>query len=201
MKRSLKITFFLIVGLLLAGTGYVTAAGEMPGMESFRGSRSLTVEVAENGTRFSPDAEPLDGNGFPVYGTEFITQGYIYPEGTLTCDNNSCNGVNPDGTPEFPDQVIGLWTCRGWFVDDAATTATGPWVITTQTYSLGQNPGLSPQIVTDGFELADLNTPYVRAITGGTAQYRNARGVQTQELLGFNASFGTTIRVTFEMRR
>ena len=33
-----------------------------------------------------------------AHGNAFITQGYIYPAGTLT----DSNGVNPDGTPEFP---------------------------------------------------------------------------------------------------
>ena len=43
-------------------------------------------------------------------------QGYIYPEGTLTCDSQtgSRNGVLADGSAEFPDKVLGTWICRGW---------------------------------------------------------------------------------------
>ncbi len=51
----------------------------------------------------------------PAYGNSFVTRGYIYPEGTL--DDSS--GVLPNGEPEFLDQVIGEWSCRGWFVGDA----------------------------------------------------------------------------------
>lgn len=65
MKRSTKIAFLLIVGLLLAGVGYVAAAGGVPDLSSLRPQRTFTVEVAENGTRFSPDGDPLDSDGSP----------------------------------------------------------------------------------------------------------------------------------------
>lgn len=202
MKHSMKIAILLIFGLLLVGAGYVAAAGDVPGLESLQGRhRSFTVEIAENGTRFNPDSDPLDADGIPLYGGEFITQGYLYPEGTLTCDSdNNCNGVNPDGSPEFPDQVIGLWTCRGWHVNDGATTTTGPIVITTQTYSFGDNP-TAQNITTDGYELADFNVEFERSIVGGTGQYGGANGVQVQEFLGWNPSIGVALSATFELSR
>jgi len=71
--------------------------------------KPFRVDIAENGTRFSPDETPAFPDGLPAYGAEFITEGYIYPAGTLT----GPNGANPDGSPEFPNRVIGRWVCRG----------------------------------------------------------------------------------------
>jgi hypothetical protein len=34
-------------------------------------------------------------------------------------------------SPEFPDRVIGTWTCYGTHTEDAATTTSGPLVVTT----------------------------------------------------------------------
>jgi hypothetical protein len=136
----------------------------------------------------------------PAYGAEFITEGYIYPSGTITCQNNECNGVLEDGSPEFPDKVVGKWVCRGWFIGDGAHTTTGPWVATTQIYDLGTTSGAS-MIVTDGYELSDLNVAFRRAIVGGTGQYSQALGEQTQELLGFNPSFGVAFRVELAMSK
>ena len=61
----------------------------------------VEVEVAEDGTRFVFDEAPLLENGYPAYGNAFVTQGYIYPAGTL----DGTNGVNADGSPEFPELV------------------------------------------------------------------------------------------------
>ncbi len=71
---------------------------------------ALQFDVAEDASRFVFDETPLHGDGLPAYGNEFVTQGYLYPPGTLTCVDNGCDGVNPDGSPEFPDLVIGTWT-------------------------------------------------------------------------------------------
>ncbi|MGH9937305.1 MAG: hypothetical protein ACREAM_13745 [Blastocatellia bacterium] len=53
--------------------------------------RTIRFDVAENGKKFTPDETPVFSDGLPAYGAEFITEGYIYPEGTL----NGANGVNP----------------------------------------------------------------------------------------------------------
>jgi hypothetical protein len=110
---------------------------------------------------------------------------------------NDSNGivVKEDGTvaPEFPDKVIGEWTCRGWFIGNGAKTVTGPWVITTQFYNCGDEYG-DVTLVTEGYEIADLNEAIERAITGGTGRYKAARGEEDQTLLGFNASEGVNLR-------
>ena len=46
--------------------------------------RNLEVDIAEDGTRFVIDEAPVFDDGFPAYGNPFVTQGYIYPAGTLT---------------------------------------------------------------------------------------------------------------------
>jgi hypothetical protein len=74
MKRQM---LMLIVLALwgLAGTSAPVAA------------ETLKFDAAENGTHFSFDETPADGDGLPAYGTEYITEGYLYPYGTLTDSN------------------------------------------------------------------------------------------------------------------
>jgi hypothetical protein len=150
-------------------------------------------EVSENATRFIFDETPLFDDGAPAYGNEFVTEGYIYPAGTL----NGVNGVNADGSPEFPDKVIGRWTCRGWHVGEGAKTVTGPWVVTHQLYDFGDRPG-QISFASDGAELVDLNVPITRAVIGGTGPFEQARGEVVQTMVGFNQLNGVVLR--FELK-
>src|SRR5262249_34450267 len=43
----------------------------------------LKFDAAENGTHFVADETPADGDGLPAYGTEYITEGYLYPPGHI----------------------------------------------------------------------------------------------------------------------
>lgn len=171
----------LLAALLLPG---VAAAGE-----------TLEFDVAENASRFAFDEEPVFDDGMPAYDNSFVTQGYIYPHGTL----EDGNGVRADGSPEFPDKVIGTWTCRGWFVGDGAHTESGPWVITHQYYDLGDSAG-ELSLITEGYELAEPGVTVRRAVTGGTGTYRDARGQARQVLLGFNATEGVNLRFEVDVR-
>ena len=157
----------------------------------------LKFDIAENGHRFSFDARPLNPDGSPAYGNEFITEGYIYKPGTL---NNSSNGVNPDGSAEFPDRVIGRWSARGWHVGKGGQTTEGPWVVTTQIFDFGPSVGIR-SIVTEGYETPEIDVPIKRAITGGTGRYVAAKGEQTQWMLRFpNPSFGLNARIELRIR-
>jgi hypothetical protein len=146
-------------------------------------SQAFEVDIAEDGTRFIIDEAPVFDDGMPAHGNPFITQGYIYPAGTLT----DSNGVNPDGTPEFPDEVIGEWTCTGYFIGEGAHTTEGAWVFTTQLFAFGDDAEAGAQtIVVTGYEGAEPGAVVTGAITGGTGQYATADGDAEQELLGTN---------------
>jgi len=165
------------------------------------GTRILRFDVAENAKRFIFDDTPLFDDGAPAYGNEFVTEGYIYPYGTLTVrEDGTVSGVNADGSPEFPDRVIGRWTCRGWHTGDGAKTVTGPWVVTHQLYDFGHCPGRET-LTTDGLELVDVNVPVRRAIIGGTGPYAKAGGEAKQVMLGFNQIGGVGLRFVLNVTK
>lgn len=80
-------------------------------------SKTLEFDVSENAKRFIFDETPMttdkEGNEVPGDGNEFKTEGYIYEARTLRGDGD---GVNPDGSPQYPDKVIGRWYCWGFHV-------------------------------------------------------------------------------------
>jgi hypothetical protein len=156
----------------------------------------LQFDVAEDMHRFIFDQDVVYDDGMPADGSSFITRGYLYPAGTL----DGASGVNPDGSPEFPDQVIGEWICQGYMINDAGHATSGVWVFSTQFFQLSETPG-AETIVTQGYELADLDVAISRAITGGSGQYKTARGESSQTLLGFNASEGVNLRVEIALER
>ena len=193
MKRTMMTIFALMATATLC-LGTATAAKKP--------KRVLEFDVSELATRFVFDETPLNGNGTPAYGGEFVTEGVIYASGTLEGSNGviaefDANGKLIKAEPEFPDKVIGRWTCRGWHVGEGAATVTGPWVITHQLYQFGDTPG-AETFTTDGHELVDLNVAIRRAVTGGTGPYRRMRGEIVQTMIGFNASNGANLRIQVE---
>lgn len=181
---AVRVSGPMLMLLALLGLAGLAVLAARP-VESAPAARTLRFDVAENSTRFVFAKDPVDAEGKPAYGNPFITQGYIYEYGTLT----GGNGVLPDGSPEFPDRVIGEWTCRGWFVGNGMATRTGPIVITSQLYAFADGT-----ITTDGYELVDLEKMIARAITGGTGAYTSAHGEANQMLLGMNAADGVNLR-------
>jgi hypothetical protein len=141
--------FFSIIVLMVAILGVSAFIASAQADDQSAASTTMQFEVAEDGTRFVFDDLNLFEDGMPAYGSAFVTQGYIYPVGTL----NGTNGVLENGEPEFPDQVLGTWTCYGWMIGDGAHTTTGEWVVSTQVYQF--NDGST--IITDGYELADFD--------------------------------------------
>ena len=120
----------MLIALLALLIGAAVATGALASQDSdakpdkgkqYGKAKTIKFDVAEDATRFVFDEEPVDEDGLPEYGNSFVTQGYIYPEGTL----DGSNGVKANGEPEFPNKVIGEWTCRGWFIGEGATTETG----------------------------------------------------------------------------
>lgn len=157
---------------------------------------NFTVEVAENGHAFVWDEAPVYPDGYPDYGNSFVTQGYIYEEGTL----NGTDGINADGSPEFPDAVVGTWTCYGYFVGEGAYTEAGAWVVTSQIFEFEDDVVGGQTIVTQGFETPQGQPAAARAVTGGTGDYAFARGEVSQVTLGHNGSDGVDATFTFTVR-
>jgi hypothetical protein len=170
--------------------------------------RLRAFEVAENGKRFAFDEAPVDQNGLPLYGNPFITQGFIYPPGTLQdADGDGVfTGViiakDPQTgaeivTPEFPDKVLGLWICEGKVVaQEGFNIASGPTVFTLQLYEFKDMRGDfgTSSFLSAGLELIDVGKGIERAIIGGTGPFKTARGQVTQTLLGTNVTQGFVLR-------
>ena len=179
-RRSVRIAAGAVGALAVVAGGVSIAAAAN---DSSSRTRTLEVDIAEDGTRFVFDEAPVFDDGMPAHGNPFVTQGYIYPAGTLT----DSNGVNPDGTPEFPEQVIGEWSCQGYFIGDGAHSTEGAWVFTTQLFSFGDDPETGAEtIVVTGYEGAEVGAEVTAAIAGGSGSYSTAHGEADQTLLGIN---------------
>jgi hypothetical protein len=166
------------------------------------------VDIVADCNRFTsegvghPDANP-------AFGDFFMQEGLIYEGGTLAANcpgGNGC-GLLPDGTPEFPEAVIGKWTCYGSFVGDGIATPEGVWLYSTQVYEfdvekIGDNvfaPG-EHALISHGPERIDLNVPFYRAITGGYGKFNRARGQVQQTKIGFNQTECENFTFDFENR-
>ncbi|HWM07839.1 MAG TPA: hypothetical protein VNO82_00790 [Solirubrobacteraceae bacterium] len=169
----------------------VSMGGSATAPAKKRATEVLRFDVAEDATRFSFAPSPVDADGQPAYGNAFVTQGYIYPKGTL----DGADGVLEDGSPQFPGKVLGEWTCWGHFVGDGAKTTKGPWVVTNQLFRIGRST-----IATVGYESPEVGAPIARAITGGTRRFAAARGEQSQRMLGFGTGDGVKLRMSLDVR-
>lgn len=184
LGRALAATAILYASTI-AG---VQAQEQATGTPAVTGSTLvLTVDVAEDFTKFNPTlVTPTDTE--PKRGSWFITEGNIYPAGTI-------QGAGNDFDPTTAG-AIGRWYCRGTHLVSASELPAAPlWVDTAQLYYL---PNDEHSIVTDGLE---GNGIIRRAVTGGTGQFRGYLGVQKQEFLGFNTTGGVNLRITFNLER
>lgn len=163
---------------LLAATSVQAIAGDTP----------MSFDVAEDMSRFVFAPAPVFDDGMPAYGNAFITQGYIYEDGTL---DSGVEGTLPDGSPAFPDKVIGRWTCDGYFVGDGMRTQTGAIVITRQVFEFDNGDIL----INQGAELVDVNVKAPRVITGGTGDFAGMSGEMTQVLLGMSEGYGVRLLI------
>lgn len=152
----------------------------------------LRFEVAEDHTRFAWAGDPTLTDGLPAGRAPYVAQGYLYPAGTLT----ESNGVKADGSPEFPDKVLGQWLCYGWYLGADDHVGAAPWV-SSHLFNFGGAWG-EATLVSEGFDIDDVEVPMTRAIAGGSGSYADARGTQVETNLGLNATDGLNIR--FEVR-
>ncbi len=156
---------------------------------AFAGDALTAFDVAEDQTRFSFAPAPVFDDGMPAHGNPFISQGYIYPAGTLA---GGATGVLENGDPAWPDKVLGTWTCDGWFVGDAMHGTTGTILISRQIFQFDDGSLL----ITQGPEIADKDTPFHRVVAGGTGDYADTDGVIEQTLLGFTEHMGAILTFT-----
>lgn len=201
-----KIRFVALLALLMLAVGACTTAVpvsimapdlvQRPAENSTAITEVVKFDVAEDMTRFIFNKDVAYEDGMPADGSSFITRGYIYEYGTL----NGTSGVNADGSPEFPDKVIGEWICEGYMINDAGHATGGVWVFSNQFFQFGDTPG-AETLVTQGYELADIDVAISRAITGGTGKYSTARGESTQKMLGLNASQGVNLRIEVAVQK
>ena len=147
----------------------------------------FTVDVAEDFALFNPTfVKPTDT--LPERGSFFVTEGNIYRAGTIKGD-----GADFDPNSGNP---LGRWFCRGTHLVGASEIpAAAFWVDTAQLYFL---PDDTRSIATEGLEGGGT---IVRTVTGGTGRFRGYVGEQRQEFLGFNATGGVNLRVTFVLRK
>ena len=152
----------------------------------------LRFDMAENATNFAWAGEPELSDGMPVHRTAVLSQGYLYPAGTLT----ESSGVLPDGSPEFPDKVLGQFSCWGWYLGTDAVDGAPLW-LNTHLFSFGGVWG-EATLVSQGYSIDAMDDPIARAVTGGTGPYAASLGILTETNLGFNASHGVNSR--YEVR-
>ena len=168
------------------------AHAQAPAIDGAGNDRQLvvfTIDVAEDlSGKFVPTfVKPEDTQ--PERGSFFITEGRIFPAGTIEGDGAD---FNPNRTGH-----VGIWICRGThLVAGSDIPAAALWADSAQLYVLGRQG--KEQIATEGIEGAGTVT---RIVTGGAGNYVGFVGEQRQTFLGFNSTGGVNLRVTFLLRK
>jgi hypothetical protein len=148
----------------------------------------FTIDVAEDlAGKFVPTyVEPEHTQ--PERGSFFVTEGRLFPEGTIQGDGAD---FNPNRSGH-----VGVWIRRGTHLVSASEIpAAGWWVTTSQLFVIGRQG--KEQLATEGIEGGGTVT---RIVTGGAGNYAGWTGEQKQTFLGFNATGGVNLRVTFILR-
>ncbi|MGH9160742.1 MAG: hypothetical protein ACRD2X_12265, partial [Vicinamibacteraceae bacterium] len=148
----------------------------------------FTVDVAEDlAAKFVPTFVKPEHTQ-PERGSFFVTEGRIFPAGTIVGDGAS---FDPNRAGH-----VGVWICRGTHLVAASEIPAAPlWVSTAQLFVLGRQG--KEQIATEGVEGSGTIT---RIVTGGAGNYTGFVGEQRQTFLGFNPTGGVNLRVTFILR-
>ena len=149
----------------------------------------FTVDVAEDlAGKFVPTMVKPEHTQ-PERGSFFVTEGRVFPAGTIEGDGADFN--------PYRSGHIGIWICRGTHLVAASDIpAASLWVDSAQLFVLGRQG--KEQISTEGIEGAGTIT---RIVTGGAGNFAGWVGEQRQTFLGFNATGGVNLRVTFILRK
>jgi hypothetical protein len=195
---SAKMTHPALCGLSLFAILAVTGAPAAKTAPS-----SFSVDVAADCNRY------IENTSQPGMGATFLQEGVIYRPGTLAthCPGGNGCGLKSDGTPEFPEAVIGQWRCWGSFVGHTGVSSDSPPSYSTQVYEFSvATPGgnlLEPgehALVSHGPEWVSLEVPFERAIAGGYGHFKNADGVVAQTTVGFNQTQCENYTFDFKLR-
>jgi len=171
---------------LAVGAALWAATTAAPVFANDDDARKITVDVAEDFSQFV--YTPVTPGDIPTRGATFITEGNIFPGGTIAGDGST---FDPNGPG-----ALGRWFCRGiHLVSAPEIPAAALWVHTAQLFAL---PDDRRSLSSDGVE---GNGVIVRPVTGGTGRFKGYVGQQRQQFLGFNASGGVNLRVTFLLRK
>jgi hypothetical protein len=200
---------FALTGRQSAAIGALALALPAAAAQATEPRTTFSVDVVADCNRFISEGVRHPHPG-PVFGDYFMQEGLIYEAGTLAanCAGGDGCGLNPDGTPEFPEAVIGKWTCYGSFVGNGGATVEGVWLYSTQVYEFDIEqiepnvfaPGVDA-LVSIGPERNDLNVPFDRAITGGYGKFEGATGQVQQTKIGFNQTECENFTFDFEIRQ
>ena len=147
-----------------------------------------TFDVAENLSRFVFAPQPVFDDGMPAYGNVFVTEGYIYPAGTL---DGGVEGTLADGSPAFPDKVIGTWVCDGVFVGNGMRTESGNILISRQVYTFHDGDIL----ISQGGEQMLEGGSFDRVVTGGTGDFLGLTATLKQTYLGMSDGYGVRLQL------
>lgn len=156
---------------------------------------TLHFEIAEDGTRFVWADQPVFTGRRSAYGAPFLAQGYIYPPGTLSA---TTDGISTDGSPQFPEKVVGTWACYGWYAGGSGRANTGPWILATEIYQFGSEWG-AVTLVSEGYVATESGRTISRAITGGTGPFTAMRGEVQSTPLGINETQGENARYAVQL--
>jgi len=149
----------------------------------------VTVDVAEDlGGKFVPTFVKPEHTQ-PERGAFYITEGRVFPGGTIQGDGADFNPARPGH--------VGVWFSRGTHLVSASGIPDAPlWAYTAQLFQLGRQG--RELIASEGVEGSGELT---RVVTGGGGNYTGFVGEQRTTFLGFNPTGGVNLRVTFVLRK
>ena len=191
MKTLNKITLAAAALALLGITALSTKSDD--GRHSDGRWKQLVIDVAEDArTGVLNQVNPT--NALPKRGDTVITNGKIYPGGTIP----SANGFDIDTAGS-----IGTWVSRGTFNFDFSQAFAGgdPIISSTDHYLFSPTGALNVQdsLMSEGQD-SFLSTAH-RVVLGSTGIYRGTIGEVKVEVLGQNSTGFVNRRLTFTIRR
>ena len=189
MSRAAVVAAATAALVLPAGSPASAQHSEQTTAKPSREPVVFTIDVAEDlAGKFVPTFVKPEHTQ-PERGSFFITEGRIFPGGTIEGDGAS---FDPNRSGH-----IGVWFCRGTHLVAASEIPAAPlWVDTAQLFVLGRQG--REQLATEGVEGGGTVT---RIVTGGAGNYAGFVGEQRQTFLGFNPTGGVNLRVTFILRQ